>query len=118
MKRTLYLAIMLLFTVGIHSCEKYVFGPSTFQEVSLSEDIQPVFNAKCTSCHSASGSLKKKPFLSSDVVYNELVNGGFVDTDNPEESKIYLKLQEGHQNAIPDDAEMVKVWIEEGAKDN
>ncbi len=118
MKRTLYLMILALLTIGIHSCEKYTYEPASFQDVSLSQDIQPVFDAKCISCHSASASLKKKPYLSSDVVYNELVNGGFVDTDNPEESKIYQKLLSGHQNSIAADAEMVKVWIEEGANNN
>ena len=113
MKKTLYLLILALFAMGLHSCEKYVFAPSTFQDVSFSEDIQPIFNNKCTKCHGT-----RNPVLLDGQAYDNLVNGNYVDIDNPEESKIYRKLVSGHGDAIPDDAEKVKVWIAEGANDN
>lgn len=114
----------------IHSCRKDT-GPITIplpvtQQVSFRNDIQPIFNSSCISCHNATHPSLQ---LDSCCSYYELLfvgtNAPYVDTMNPAESRL-IKRMTGETGptmpltgALPQDQiDLVLRWIEEGARNN
>lgn len=112
--------IALLFLVGFGSCE---YDTLNLKEIELpesmtyGEDIAPIFEANCSACHS--GSLN--PNFTAGASWGALVNGGYVDKDNPEESVLIVKINTPHPSNDPltqvEKAKILK-WIEDGAKNN
>ena len=97
----------------------------TTQVISYKNDIQPIFNAYCVSCHSASHS---KLNLLGPVSYSQLQSGGFsapyFDTNDPEASRIYKSLK-GVPTIMPPsgaisqaDISKVLLWIKKGAEND
>ena len=87
------------------------------QYVSYSGELAPLFNNQCASCHKSGG---PHPYLAPDVSYNELVNGGFVNTTVPKESILYIEINGNMQQFIPSASDRQKVydWIRNGAPNN
>jgi len=91
------------------------------QPVSYSGDLQPLWNANCTTtgCHDGSS---HEPALIPDVSYNSLISGGFVNTQIPTESILYKELSTGAMpttGKLPaSDIQKVLHWIELGAPNN
>lgn len=120
MKKIGFFALLLL--MGMWACEYETIVPVKVvlpdEPVSFSEQIAPIFvEVGCVSCHS--GSIP--PDLNLDKSYNDLVNGGRVDTTNPAESKLMEKIDSGHGTAGNMSAlqkALILQWIEEGAKNN
>ena len=118
MKRLFYVLFAAVLT-GIllfGSCEKVVYPiPELPDTVSYSLDIQPIWDNKCVNCHSGS----RDPDLRPDNSYASLINGGYVDTDNPEESVLMKKLYGSHDaRATETEKQLILLWIEEGAINN
>jgi hypothetical protein len=92
------------------------------EEVSYAMDVQPILTSKCATvgCHDG----RTDPKLTSDVSYDNLVNGGFVDTDDPEQSFLYKVLTVPQiimppSGALPQrEIDDILCWIEQGAPDN
>ena len=83
--------------------------------ISYSADVQPIFDAKCVLCHNGG----QVPDLRPDWSYDELIDGGYVDTDFPCESELYGKLTGSHADRIEEDELItILVWMDEDAKDN
>jgi hypothetical protein len=102
------------------SCEKAYLVPEEqgVENVSFSNDMQTFFEAKCTTCHNGSGIPLN---LTAPGSYDALINGNYIDTDNPVNSKLYSKIIPGEsmsEYASPSEREMTLVWIEEGANNN
>lgn len=127
MKRLLinFMSVMLMGVV-LTGCYKDVIYPDAAidpdgppQAVSYNTDIKPMLNSKCAiaGCH-VSGA--HKPYLSTDVSYNQLVNGGFINTVIPKESVLYQKINGDMKEFIPSAADRQKVydWIRTGAQNN
>jgi len=127
MKRIL-IYIGLLFGAGLVfvSCYKDVNIPAVPpnsegppQYVSYSQELSPLFNSSCalSGCHLAGG---HHPYLNSEISYNELVNGGYVNTTVPKESILYIKINSTMQQFIPSATDRQKVydWIRNGAPNN
>ena len=120
-KRISFLLFIELFS-GLSlmtSCEKdyYVSFPIP-EDISYADDMQPYFDAKCVNCHNGGGIPLN---LSSDVSYDNLITGGYVDLANPANSSIYTKVAPGGSMApyaSPENAEMTLKWIEQGALNN
>jgi hypothetical protein len=89
------------------------------QLVSFKVDVAPMLNSKCalSGCH-VSGA--HKPYMPSDVSYQQIVNGGFVNTILPKESTIYKMINGEMREYIPAAADRQKVydWIRTGALNN
>jgi mono/diheme cytochrome c family protein len=89
--------------------------------VSYADDIQPFFDAQCTSCHKGTGIPLD---LLPGVSYNNLLTGGtppYVDISNPTLSLLYTKIAPGGSMAAYSNTQntaMTLQWIEEGALDN
>jgi len=111
----------IVFTLTfLSSCEKAYLVPveQGFENVSFSNEMQPFFDAKCITCHNGSGIPLN---LTSPGSYDALINGNYIDTDNPANSKLYTKILPGEsmsEYASPAEREMTLVWIEEGAINN
>jgi hypothetical protein len=116
----------LLFAGGIIlvSCYRDVIIPAVPpnssgppQYVSYSAELAPLFNSNCASCHKPGG---PHPYLATDVSYNELINGGFVNTTVPESSILYIEIYGNMGGFIPNASDRQKVydWIRNGAPNN
>ncbi len=127
-KISIYLAMILIAVLGvtITGCYKDVILPDAAvdpdgppQAVSFKNDLAPIFNTKCaiSGCH-VSGS--RKPFLSTTISYQEIVNGGFVNIIVPKESIMYKAVNGSMKEYIPSAIDRQKVydWIRNGAPNN
>ncbi len=86
--------------------------------ISFAEDIQPLFDATCVSCHN--GNIAS-PDLTSGNAYLELTAGGYYSVAEPEQSVLVQKLSADHpfEGALTA-AELQKIinWMSQGAQDN
>jgi len=88
--------------------------------VSFADDIQPIFDQNCISCHS--GSLD--PDLTAGNSYNSLK--GLIVSGDAASSELYQRLNGTNgQNLMPPGSPLAKAqidlvgqWIDEGAKNN
>jgi hypothetical protein len=123
-KLTIYTGI--IFIIGIAGCYRDVIlpkgvvdpeGPPQF--VSYNSELKPLFDTQCalSGCHVTGA---HKPYLTEDVSYNQLVNGGFVNTSIPKESTLYIMINGDMQPYIPsaEDRQKVYDWIRNGAPNN
>jgi hypothetical protein len=127
MKRILiYFGLLFGGGLALVSCYKDINIPAVPpnsegppQYVSYSAELAPLFNSSCalTGCHLAGG---HHPYLNTEVSYNELVNGGFVNTLIPKESTLYIQINSSMQQFIPNASDRQKVydWIRNGAPNN
>lgn len=127
MKRLIkYTGLLLLVALIISGCYKDIVIPKLAvdpdgppQPVSFKTELAPLFNAKCTEagCH-VTGS--HKPYLTSDVSYLQIVNGGYVNTSIPKESTLYKFVFGEMSQYIPAASDKQKVydWIRNGAPNN
>ena len=103
--------------IAFSSCEKVIFEPPELPDsVSFSLDIQPIFNENCVSCHVGD----REPDLQEGLSYDALIGGAYVDTANPEGSKLVKKLNVAPHNSRASEAQkqLIIEWIRAGAKDN
>lgn len=91
------------------------------EEVFFSLDIQPIFDNDCTLCHPT---LEPQLDLTSGNAYNSLINGGYINTDDPGASLLYQRLI-GNPSVMPPTGSLpasqiglVRAWIEQGAPNN
>jgi hypothetical protein len=99
--------------------------------VSFANEIQPIFNANCIHCHNTI-----HPFLNllSCCSWEGLVEhptsfwGSYLDTINPSESYLYVRVHGWGQNPpeMPpggpylsdEETDLILAWIRQGAKNN
>jgi len=112
--------------IGLSGCYRDVILPDAAvdpdgppQNVSFKTDIAPMINTKCAlaGCH-VSGA--HKPYMAVGVSYQEIINGGFVNTLLPKQSIIYEKINGEMQQYIPSAVDRQKIydWIRTGAQNN
>jgi hypothetical protein len=120
-----YLVIGLSFAFGLNAC--YYDKVATFQgvptNVSLKNDVQPIFDRTCnmSGCHDNKPT--HAPSLIAANTYNALISGGYVNTVDPANSILYLEVNGGGMpiNAPPlsdNDKKLILGWITDGAKNN
>lgn len=117
MRRVIYFATGLLIAI-LSGCANYQYPvdcPDGASGVSYSGDVQTIFNSNCVSCHSGG----QAPALTEGWSYDELVDGGYVDTDSPCESIVY-QVFGGTHDGRADSTQISQIlgWIHEGAQDN
>lgn len=126
--KKIFIYIMLLMGLGIgfSSCYKDIIIPALAsdedgppQPVSFKNELAPLFNSNCalSGCH-VSGA--HKPYLTADISYQQIVNGGFVNTALPKESILYKMINGEMAQYMPSKADRQKVydWIRNGAPNN
>jgi len=127
MKKSLsYFMLLLAMGFGLSGCYKDVIYPEVAvdpdgppQAVSYKTDIAPMLNTNCAiaGCH-ASGA--HKPYMVTDISYNQIVGGGFINLTVPKQSILYKEINGGMKEYIPSSADRQKVydWIRTGALNN
>lgn len=127
MKKTfLYTGLIVLAVAMLASCYKDVITPDLPEDpnappqfVSYKNELAPLFNSSCTDvgCHVSGG---HHPYMTSDVSYQEIVNGGFVNTAFPKQSILYQQIYGDMGVHIPSSSDRQKVydWIRNGAPNN
>jgi len=123
--RKLFITFFLIFI----ACSDFGTNPKEEKnsgEISYNNDIQPILNASCVNCHGDNGGL-------SVSAYNNLMkgtsnNGPVVIAKNGAGSLIVKKLQgvASGSRMPPEPAdkwseskiETIKIWIDQGAKNN
>jgi len=105
--------------------------------VSFATNVQPIFNARCISCHTRTGVAN---FLVLDIgAFNNLVNRPTATSGNtgtlviPGDSSNSVLYERISKNGLPanllqmplggpflstDDQNLIKTWIDQGAKNN
>jgi hypothetical protein len=119
-RKYLFMIAVLMGLLSLWSCEYEKIYPEPLPPVTdtvhYSTDIQPIWNSGCVGCHNTGATA---PDLSAANSYNALMNGGFVIPSDPDDSKIYTEMIGGmssYTNASQ--ANLVLVWIQQGAKNN
>ena len=125
-KQLLYVGLIILAVIGFAGCYKDIIKPelpkdpnAPPQPVSYKNELAPLFNANCTDvgCHVSGG---HHPYMTLDVSYQEIVNGGFVNTAFPKQSILYQQIYGDMGVHIPSESDKQKVydWIRNGAPNN
>ena len=125
-KISLYTGLIILAGAVLASCYKDIITPdlpedpnAPPQQVSFKNELAPIFNANCTDvgCHVSGG---HHPYMTSDVSYQEIENGGFVNTTFPKQSILYQEIYGEMGEHIPSLSDRQKVydWIRNGAPNN
>jgi len=124
----LIISTEILIITGCYKVKTLVIqnsGQEVTNSVSISNEIIPVFNKNCSvsGCHSSGGI---KPDLTVEKAYTTLINGNYVDINNPEKSEIYLWLTGKKNTAMPVGSssnpsninQLILAWVKQGAKNN
>jgi hypothetical protein len=128
MKRLSVFACLFILCIAIlQGCYKDITSPGADpngppQQVSFSGDVLPILSKNCalSGCHDAIPS--HKPSMLADRAYNQLVNGGYVNTVEPSSSAIYTLIKGGAMppsgTMKPAEVQKILDWIRNGAPNN
>lgn len=123
--------IIFLIALSFSACRKdsgpYINPPDIPEPVSFANDIQPIFDSYCISCHN-----ENHPYLNLKLCcsWYELsatgYNAPYLDTINPEQSTLFKRITGTIAPVMPStgsplaqtDIDIIKKWMEEGAKNN
>lgn len=115
----------MLLLLGCYKDKTVIFdtGEEITRPVSFAGDIIIIFNSSCNTsgCHSAGS---KSPDLTVANAYTSLTNGGLINTDDPQNSGLYLWMTGKKGAPMPvsginkDFNALVLAWIKQGALNN
>ena len=119
-----YLIMTSFLAVAMAGCyyDEVVVFKKLPVNVSLKNDLMPIFNQSCNTggCHDLEGS--NSPSLVADRAYESLVYGSMINTLEPEKSILYQQIVTG---AMPpsgpltsNEQKIILAWITEGARNN
>jgi hypothetical protein len=119
--RLFFLAGMLL--TMLTACEYSFIEPTPApppppegDTISYSQEIQPVFNASCNTCHAS-----VPPVLTAATSYNNLMTGGYVVAKDPINSVLYNVCKPGGSMSSytsEEELDLIYRWIYAGAKND
>jgi len=98
------------------SCEKYSYliKSEIIDDVSYSEQIQPIFDAKCVSCHR--GTIA--PDLRPENSYKALSEGGYLTPAENSKLYEYVFIKSSHVSyTSQDERNLIYSWLLQGAKE-
>ena len=115
----------LVFILFLASCEYNFINPEKGDPVDpevpilFSAEIEPIWTTQsCTSCHNGSMAFS----LVAGQAYNSLTANSLLDLDEATNSKILTvpgsSGLHADKNYAGNQPELIKVWIEQGAKNN
>ncbi|MBS1532693.1 MAG: hypothetical protein JSU01_20490 [Bacteroidetes bacterium] len=122
----IFAALFIIVAAGLTGCYKDVVLPvagadpnAPPKQYSFSVDIAPILATNCakSGCHVAGA---QAPDMELGKAYNSLVNGGFVNTQFPNQSELYQQINGNMEEHIPNAADRQKIydWIRTGALNN
>ena len=127
MKKHSIFLILILFAFAFSSCKYDFIVPEKVpvivpggDPISFASKIAPIFSTgdKCTSCHKPGG-LGSPDFSNPATVFSKIVPD-LVNLTSPENSIIYTKASSGshYEKVSATQAQLILIWITEGAQDN
>ncbi len=114
MKKIILCIAFILSIFVWHSCEYEWVKPKP-GPVNYEQEIQPIWDAHCISCHNTDSIM---PDLTAGNSYESLFAEDLIDTITPENSTLYKKMAPGgsmNSYTDPGNADLVLRWIQEGA---
>ncbi|MDD3687156.1 MAG: hypothetical protein PHE56_10370 [Bacteroidales bacterium] len=84
--------------------------------IHFGEEILPLLQNNCGSCHFAG----TEPDLESPDLYNNLINGNYLNLTDPENSTLFTLPDPGHADdyLTAEQHVLIVKWIEQGALEN
>lgn len=126
--------LLLVFSITGFSClqnAEDLTATDVVADISYADDIQPIFNSHCTSCHGAArnGNLALRSYselmagsgfrYGADLVIpGNAENSGLVDSIEPAPESGILRMPQGGPFLSPTQIQLIRTWIDEGAQDN
>ena len=121
-KRTNFLSVIVGFSLltlffSFNSCKHDGIPAEQFPAVCFQNEILPIFQNSCASCHGSTRGEAGLNFSSYEGIM-KAINPG-----NPDKSKAYQAITSTFQlmppdNALPEDKRiLIRLWIEQGAKE-
>jgi hypothetical protein len=117
--------IFMILLSGCYKDKTVLFdtGAEITRTVSFSADLIPIFNNSCSGsgCH-APGAVS--PDLSEISAYNSLLNGSYMNVQDPKQSLLYLWMTGKKGAPMPTSGTnkeynaLVLAWIKQGANNN
>lgn len=100
-----------------------VIDAETHAEVSFSEQIAPIFEARCTECHSAENPELGLNLSSYEGAMAGSDYGTVIEPGDPDGSLILDMIASGDMPeegdpVLPEELELLRTWIAEGAQNN
>jgi hypothetical protein len=123
MKMILSIAIVFILLFAVSCTKDYYEPPDALPEnVSFSNDVIPIFNSNCISCHNGGST---SPDLTEGNAYSELTSDDdLAKPGAPKDSELYQRII-GEGSIMPpggalsqNDINIIYVWIKEGALNN
>ena len=102
-------------------------GENPIENVSYATQVQPIFNASCTSCHGSSGGVNLSSFAQLMSSSGNNYGDNIVVAGNADASGLVDKIEPNPQSGsrMPvggsltnEEIEIIRVWINEGAQNN
>ena len=120
--RFTFLGLCLILMTSLNTgCyyNKTPLPPEPEGDISYSQQIQPIWNDNCVACHKAGTGVPLD--LEEAVSYDNIIDGDYVNLDDPSASVLYVKIVPGQsmaQYANDNQRALVLKWIEQGALNN
>lgn len=125
MKKPLIIAVSLVLGLLTGACYNDTFPDESQiplpENVSYAQEIQPIWNQSCVSCHQGN----QDPDLRANVSFNVLTGDGWVIPGNADGSILFRSLIGDGVSLMPPGnplttakINLVKQWINEGALNN
>ena len=102
----------------------------THQDVSYAQDVVPILEARCWSCHGAVNPATGEPKIEKGLdmtTYDALMKGSeygpIIEPGGPDDSLMLEMISSGDMPKIgdmlrPQEIELIRNWIQEGAPNN
>lgn len=128
MRKQILIFAAIVVVLALNSCESsYIHfdDEGTFIKDTISnpidtiyfgEEILPLLQNNCGSCHFAG----TEPDLESPDLYNNLINGNYLNLTDPENSTLFTLPDPGHADdyLTAEQHVLIVKWIEQGALEN
>lgn len=120
--RFTFLGLCLILMTSLNTgCyyNKTPLPPAPEGDISYSTDIQPIWNDNCVACHQSGTGVPLD--LEESVSYDNLINDGYIDLEDPAASFLYVKITPGQsmdQYVNDSQRQVILLWIEQGALNN